>query len=403
MTCPLEGVRVIDLSTWAVGPATCEVLGDWGADVIKIEHPAGGDPTRGWAGLAWLPPSSPSNVGWLADNRSKRSVTLDLSREKGQEAAYRLVERADVLVSNLPQDSLLKLRMDYETLRAKNPGLIYGHLTGYGTQGPSAPRPGYDYSAFWASSGIMSLVGWTDAPPSFQRPAMGDHATAGYLIAGILAALRARDRTGVGQRVDITLMGTGLWIVDWQTQATLLTGRDAARVTRERMPNPMANTYRAGDGRWLLFFMLFPERFWPPFCRALGMEHLERDPRFDTPEKRTENCAELTLIIDRVIAGKTSSEWEALFNKYDLVWAHVHTISSALDDPQTEANQFLVEVDHPELGLFRMVNSPVRFSETPHEVKVPPPLLGQHTEEVLLELGYNWDDIAELKDTGIIL
>lgn len=403
MSGPLEGIRVIDLSTWAVGPATCEVLGDWGADVIKIEHPAGGDPTRGWAGRAWMPSSSPSNVGWIADNRSKRSITLDLSKKGGREAANKLIKRADVIVSNLPEDSLKRLYMDYTTLKAVNPKLVYAHLTGYGTKGPGATRPGYDYSAFWASSGIMSLIGWTGTAPAFQRPAMGDHATAGYLVAGILAALRIRDKSGAGQRVDISLMGTGLWIDDWQTQATLLTGNDAGQVTRERMPNPMANIYQTKDGRWLLFFMLFPERFWPPFCRALGIEHLEHDPRFDSPEKRTENCEELTSLIDDAMAGKTSDEWVPLFEKHDLVWAHVHTITSALNDPQTEANQFIVEVDHPELGRIRMVNSPVRFTETPHKVKTPPPLLGQHTEEILLENGYGWDKIAELKDERVIL
>ena len=402
MAGPLEGIKVIDLSTWAVGPCTCEVMGDWGADVIKIEHPEGGDPTRNWAGLAWMPPGCPSNVGWIADNRSKKSITLDLSKEDGQKVAYELIKKVDVFVSNLPEDSLNKLHMNYEILKQVNPRLIYGHLTGYGTKGPGAGRPGYDYTAFWSSSGVMSLMGEAGTPPGFCRPALGDHVTTGYLLAGILAALRVREKSGIGQRVDITLMGTGMWAVDWQGQGTILTGKDAPRASQKTMPNPMANAYKAKDDRWLMFFMLF-ERFWTPFCKALGIEQLEHDPRFDTTEKRRDNCQELISIIDKVIASKTADEWAPIFEKYDLVWAYVHTVLSAINDPQTEANQFVVEVDHAELGKVKMVNSPIRFSETPHEVKIPPPLLGQHTEEILIEIGYSWDAIGKLKENGVIM
>jgi crotonobetainyl-CoA:carnitine CoA-transferase CaiB-like acyl-CoA transferase len=400
---PLEGIRIVELSTWAVVPCACEIMGDWGADVIKIEHPVGGDPTRGWAGPGWLPASSPLGVGWLADNRSKRSIALDLSKEEGREIAYRLVEKADIFASNLQEPSLQKVHMDYETLKQVNPVIVYAHLTGYGRKGPKCDKPGFDYSAFWASSGIMSLIGEKDGPPAFQRPAMGDHMTTGYFTAGILAALRARDRLGIGQRVDISLMGTGLWIDSWQTQATLLTNEDAKRVSQKEMPNPLFNIYRAKDGRWFIFVMLFPDRFWPSFCRALDIAQLEHAPRFETAEKRAENRKELISIIEKVIDTKTSEEWVPIFDKYDLVWGYVHTIKSALEDPQTEANQFIVEVEHPELGNIRMVNSPVFFSETLSSPKEPPPLLGQHTEEILLSVGYDWSKILHLKNEGVII
>jgi len=401
---PLDGVKVVELSTWAVVPCACEVLGDWGADVIKIEHPEGGDPTRGWTGPGWLPSSAPVGVGWLADNRSKRSIALDLSKEEGRQVAYKLVEQADVFASNLQEPSLQRVKMDYETLKQVNEKIIFAHLTGYGRRGPGCDKPGFDYSAFWASSGIMSLVGERGGAPAFQRPAMGDHMTTGYLTAGILAALRVRDRLGIGQRVDIALMGTGFWIDSWQTQATLLTGEDAQQVSQKEMPNPMFNVYRAKDGRWFMFAMLFPDRFWPTFCAALKLEHLREDPRFATTEKRSENRRELISIIDEVIATKTSAEWVPIFDEHDLVWAYVHTIKTALDDPQTEANRFVVETEHAELGRMKMVNSPVSFSETPSEpAVVPPPLLGQHTEEVLSAIGYDWDEITRLKDGGVIL
>jgi len=300
---PLEGIKVIELATWAVVPCACEIMGDWGADVIKIEHPSGGDPTRGWAGPGWLPPSSPVGIGWIADNRSKRSISLDVSKELGREIAYKLVEKADIFASNLQEPSLQRIGMEYEKLKQINSKLIYAHLTGYGREGPNWEKPGYDYSAFWASSGIMSLIGEAGTPPAFQRPAMGDHMATGYLLAGIIAALRARDTQGIGQRVDVTLMGTAMWIADWQTQATLLTNQDAKQVSQKELPNPMFNIYQAKDGRWFMFAMLFlPDRLWPPFCRALGIEHLEHDHRFETTEKRAEHCKELISIIGEIIA-----------------------------------------------------------------------------------------------------
>ncbi len=400
---PLEGIKVIELATWAVVPCACEIMGDWGADVIKIEHPSGGDPTRGWAGPGWLPPSSPVGIGWIADNRSKRSISLDVSKELGREIAYKLVEKADIFASNLQEPSLQRIGMEYEKLKQINSKLIYAHLTGYGREGPNWEKPGYDYSAFWASSGIMSLIGEAGTPPAFQRPAMGDHMATGYLLAGIIAALRARDTQGIGQRVDVTLMGTAMWIADWQTQATLLTNQDAKQVSQKELPNPMFNIYQAKDGRWFMFAMLFlPDRLWPPFCRALGIEHLEHDHRFETTEKRAEHCKELISIIGEIIASNTSKEWAPIFDKHGLIWAYVHTIKSAIEDPQTEANQFVVEVEHPELGKIKMVNSPVAFSQTPSSPSMPPPLLGQHTENILLELGYNWDDIITLKDKEVI-
>jgi len=403
MAGPLEGVKVVDLTTWAAMPAACQLLGDWGADVIKIEHPAGGDPTRGWKGLAWLPDCGDTFPGWEADNRNKRSIALDLYKGEGKKIAYKLIEGADIFASNLQEPSLKRAGMDYETLRQINPKIIYAHLTGYGPKGPSREKPGYDYSAFWASSSIMSTIGDPDRPPAFQRPAMGDHMTSLAIASGILAALYTRERHGIGQRVDISLMNTGMWITDWSGQAVLLTGQDIKRVSRTDMINPMFNIYRSKDGRWIILVMLLQERFWPPFCQALGIEHLKHDPRFDTPEKRAENHKELIKLIDELFTTKTIDEWVPILDKYELVWAYVHTQKSAIEDPQSQANDFVVEVDHPSLGKLRMINSPLRFSHTPHSMRMAAPLLGQHTEEVLLELGYSWEDIIALKDEGVTL
>jgi len=198
-------------------------------------------------------------------------------------------------------------------------------------------------------------------------------------------------------------MGTGLWIDSWQTQATLLTGEEARQVSQKELPNPLFNVYRAKDGRWFIFVMVFPERFWPPFCRALGMPQLEHDPRFATTEERARNCRELVSLIQEVMATRTSGEWAPIFDQHELVWAFVHSVKSALDDPQTEANGFLVRLEHAELGSIKAVNSPVSFSATASAASTPPPQLGQHTEEVLLAMGYDWNDIAKLKNQKAIM
>ncbi|HEX77391.1 MAG TPA: CoA transferase [Dehalococcoidia bacterium] len=403
MNRPLEGIKVIDLTTTAAMPAACLLLADWGAEVIKIEHPQGGDPGRWISALGWLPKCPVPSPLWEQDNENKRSIALDLRLEEGRQIGYKLIAGADVFASNLQEPSLKRIGMDYPSLRQVNPRLVYAHLTGFGSKGPNADKPGYDYSAFWASSGIMSTMGEPDGPPAFQRPAMGDHTTALAIAGGITAALLARERTGQGQKVDVALMATGMWVTSLQHQATLLSGQDIKRVGRRDMINPMWNCYRAKDGRWVQFVMLFPERFWPPFCKALGIEHLEHDPRFDTTEKREQNCAELVDIIDKVIAAKTLEEWTPLFDKYELVWAYVHTIKSALEDPQVEANNFLVDVEHPVVGKMKSVNSPIIFNETPITSRTPAPDLGQHSEEILLELGYSWEDISRFKERGVIL
>ncbi|MDP2953569.1 MAG: CoA transferase [Chloroflexota bacterium] len=398
---PLQGVKVVEFSHTVAMPSACAILGDWGADVIKIEHPIEGDPIRGANALQWLPPC-PLNSHWELLNRNKRGIAVDLSKEQGRQIAYRLVEKADVFASNLQEPSLNRLAMDYDTLSRLNPRLIYTHLTGYGSRGPNREKPGYDFAAFWASSGLMFSMGERDGPPATQRGSMGDQVTSLAIAGGIAAALLSRTRTGAGQRVDISLLGAGIWMGGVQTQAVLLSGQEIERKSRKDMINPMWNYYQMRDGHWVYFTMQY-DRFWPPFCRALGIPHLEHDPRFETMEKREEHRKELIAILDETFATKTLSEWVPIFDEHGLIWGPVNTVKEVIEDPQTEANGFVVEMDHPEIGKIRTVASPCRFSETPAGPRTPAPQLGQHTEEVLLDYGFTWEDLEKLKDDGVIL
>ena len=395
MSGPLEGIKIIDLSTWAAAPAACVLLADWGADVIKIEHSTGGDPCRAFKGEGWLPDCKLS-PGWESDNRNKRSLALDLKKETAQKIAHQLIEKADIFVSNLPENALLRINMDENTLKTLNPDLTYGHLTGYGLKGENSKKPGYDFSAFWASSGIMSTIGDPESPPAFQRPAMGDHVTALAFAAGLLAALYAREKKSIAQKVDVSLMGTGIWTTSWQGQATILSGKDIKPVSRMDMKNPLFNIYKTKDQRWFIFTMVLPDSFWKALCQALALEELIDDPRFHSSDQRIANYKQLIELMDNAIGAKNMAEWVEIFNTYKLIWAPVNTIKSALEDHQSKENDFVVEVDHPVVGRIKLVNTPVRFSKTPHKIKNGAPMLGQHNEEILLELGYSQSDINDL-------
>lgn len=292
--------------------------------------------------------------------------------------------------------------MDYDTLKNINQRLIYAHLTGYGPKGPNWAKPGFDHTGFWASSGIMASLGEPDETPPLQRPGMGDHVTSLAIVAGITAALFVRERQGLPQRVDFSLLTTGMWMNAIQIQASLLSGQDIRRLSRKEIPSPIMTSYRCKDDRWIQFTM-FHERFWQLVCRALGIEHLEQDPRYCNPENRTINAAELISIFDSILATRDLSEWGKIFDKYDLVWAPVNTVKEVVDSPQALANQYILEMQHPVVGTMKSIASPFKFSKTPPEPPTPSPTLGQHTEEILLELGYKQDDIKALRKDKVIL
>jgi crotonobetainyl-CoA:carnitine CoA-transferase CaiB-like acyl-CoA transferase len=335
-------------------------------------------------------------------NRNKRSVGINLREERGMEAMNKLLATTDVFISNFQPPVLARYGLDYKTLTELNPRLIYGVLTGYGEVGPDKDKPGYDYSAFWARSGLMSKIGHPDSPPPTQRSGMGDNITSMCIVSGILAGLFAREKTGRGQEVSFSLYNTAVWALQHDIQMPLVTGKEIPNTDRGKVSNPLWNTYETDDGRWMQLVMVQSDRFWANFCHTLGLTHLEHDPKFESHVKREENNEELITIVSEIMKSKPLKEWEDLFEKNDLVSSRVQNPIEVVNDPQAIENDFFTEFDHPVVGPLKLVASPVKFDRKKPPIRLPAPEVGQHTEEVLLELGYTWEDLVALKDLGAI-
>ncbi len=397
----LDGVRVLELGIWVAVPSAAAVLADWGAEVVKLEPPDG-DPLRGLAATGLVPFQPDVNPAFQLDNRGKRSITLDLRKREGQAVAHALVRHADVFLSNLRRQKLARLGMDYATLCEINPRLVYAGLTGYGTEGPERDRAAFDYAAFWGRAGIMASLGEPDGPPPTQRPGMGDHMTGLGMAGAIAAALFARARTGTGQEIGMSLFQSGMWMLASDIQAAITTGYCHTPGGRRAAPNPLFNFYRTRDGRWLHLVMLQPDRHWAAFCRAIGREALRDDERFATAIIRFQHCRELIAILDPLFAERTLEEWADVLDENDCYWGRVQTVAEVSEDPQAEALGAFAKTALPDGRPLRVVKSPVGFGGTPAAVRGPAPELGQHTEEVLLEAGYDWAEIARLKDVGVL-
>jgi len=402
----LEGLRIIDMGHVVAAPAATAMLADWGAEVIKVE-PLSGEMARGIKRIAGVDvvlkfDGGETNYYFQLLNRNKRGLAVNLKTDSGRDILYRLVERADAFISNYQMDALRNLKMDYETLHKVNPRLVYGVLTGYGTIGPDKDERGFDYAAAWARSGIQYMIGQPGSPPPPQRGGMMDRVTAGYIAAGILAALVHRDRTGEGQEVQFSLYHTAAWILAEDVQASLM-GTPLPKHDRTKAANPIFSNYRAGDDRWFQLAMLQSDLQWPGFCRAIERPELEKDPRFHDLEAREQNCEELIRILDEIFASKTRDQWEKRFKQHDCIYGRIQSPMEVIKDPQALVNDFFHEIDHPMAGPMRLVNTPVKFCQNPASVRDPAPEVGQHTEEILLEMGYSWEDIVDLKDKGAIL
>ena len=398
MAGPMEGVRVVELGVWVAGPAASAILCDWGADVIKLE-PAEGDPFRGlMAGLA--PELTGTNPMFELDNRGKRSLCLDLRSDEGRAIAHRLIAAADVFVSNQRPGALARLGLDDTTLRALNPRLIYCQVTGYGPDAEERDRAAYDVGAFWSRAGIADLLTPPGQDYPLQRGGMGDHNAGAQAAGAISAALYRREKSGEGQRVAVSLARTGAYTIGWDFNMVLRMDQDVRAAERATFPNPLIMPYRCADRSvWLL--MLQGDRHWPDFCRAVGHEEWMQDPRFVTLLDRAANTGVLQALIAEVLAARPLTEWGPIFDRERVWWAPIQTIHEATKDPVMRQAGAIVQVPTAD-GAVPMVASPADFYGTPWSPRGPAPELGQHTEEVLLELGYDWDGIIALKERGVI-
>ncbi|MFW6125876.1 MAG: CaiB/BaiF CoA transferase family protein [Chloroflexota bacterium] len=403
MSIPLEGIRVLELTQFAFGPRTAGFLVEMGADVIKIENPEGGDPIRGLLALKGIPMYEGSYNAYFEQNhRGKRGIALDLRREPGRKVAHRLIEQSDVFVTNLRVSGLERMGMDYETLSKINPRLIYAIGTGWGLKGSGQDRGAFEGTAFARSGVVSSFVEPGVLPPQCP-PAVGDYMAAMFLAYGIMLALFHRERTGKGQMVDTSLLAAFMKIGSLCIDTSLVVGRDMVGVPHEA-ENAFYNCYRTKDDRWIQIALIQDERAWPDFCLALGLQDYEHDPRFATVEARMENRVELISLLDDVFLRKTQKEWVEELEGQRFPWGSVQYFTELASDRQVLDNDYLVTVDDPQVGEVKVVGVGIGLSESPGRVaESKAPELGQHTEEVLLELGYTWDDIVSLKEEQIIL
>jgi crotonobetainyl-CoA:carnitine CoA-transferase CaiB-like acyl-CoA transferase len=382
---PLRGIRVVELGIWVAGPAAAGVMADWGADVIKVESPDG-DPMRRVFQLI-VGHGQPESPPFDLDNRGKRSVVLDLATDEGREAARRLVASADVFLTNLRPDALDRLGLAHEALLTEHPRLVYCSVTGYGLTGDDRGRAGYDVGAFWARSGIPHLMAPVGEPPPAIRGGMGDHITGLAALSGVLGALLARERTGRGGLVEASLLRTGMYAVGWDLGIQARFGKLAPTAPRTSEMNPALNSYRAADDRWFWLLGVESDRHFPPLCRAVGHPEWMSDDRFATARGRRKAAAEVIAALDEVFATRPRHEWIDRFDAEGVWWAPVNTAADALADSQALAAGAVVDV--PEgagAPAHQAIASPIRFDGA----AVAPggvPGLGEHTAEVLAELG----------------
>jgi crotonobetainyl-CoA:carnitine CoA-transferase CaiB-like acyl-CoA transferase len=403
---PLDGIRVLEIASWMFVPSGGSVLVDWGADVIKVEPIAGGDPQRGLITSGLLPGGS-GGVNFMIEqpNRGKRSVALDLTTDEGREALMKLVETADVFLTNYLPHVREKLKIDTDDLRARNPNIIIARGSGNGPKGPEAHKGGYDGATYWARGGVGNAMperegGW---PPGQPTPAFGD-VIGGLSTAGaIAAALVKRERTGETSVVDVSLLATAMWQVSPMIIASKLFGfSKIPQGDRKNSPNPGVGTYRTSDDRFISVILLQSDKFWDDFVKRLGVPEMATDPKFCDATVRGQNSRECIERLDEAFGSQPLSYWKEALDSFDGVWSPFQTFDELYDDVQVVANGYLPSMEAGNGDTIQLVASPAQFDEVAVEVTRAPEL-GEHTELVLLDCGYDWDQLAAMKESGAIL
>ena len=402
MSGPLEGVKVVEITMFQQGPVAGMRLGDLGADVIKIEAKTG-DPGRGFmkiiGAMAGL---KGRNYYFEHNNRNKRSLVLDLKNKKGMEIFLRLIDTADVFLNNMSIEAPIKLGIGPEALLARNPRLIYAHASGWGRKGPDANSLSFDYTGI-ARTGLMMSCGERGMPPTQILPGIGDEIGGLMCAWGVTAALYAREKTGRGQVVDTSLMGSLIAMLGFIMAAPAILGQEFPREMRTTAGNPLYNHYLCKDDKWIAIAHLDPDRYWPNVCKAIGSEYLQHDQRFNSIEARGRNAKELVAILDQKFAMRTRDEWIRILSEKGCIFTPIQTPLEVSRDLQAIANDYFIEVPHPEWGKLKMVGFPWDFSKTPASWRREAPAFGQHSEEILAELGYLKGEISSLREEGVIV
>ena len=396
-----DGIRVVELAQWVFVPVAGALLADWGADVVRVDR-LDGDPYRGLATQGIGTDSGGINLSVALANRGKRSVALDLRSDDGQRVLHQLLANADVFLTSFRPDALGRLGLDADALRPRYPTLVYARGNGYGVRGPDAGMAGYDASAYWARGGIAHVLTPADRDyPILPRGAMGDRNGGMALAFGIAGALLKRSRTGVGSVVDVSLLATAMWTASSDLLSALQGGEPRAVGGRGPIVNPLIGTFTTADGRHIQLVFLESDRYWGPLCDVIERPDLRDDPRFVDHHARDANRMACVAALDEVFAGRTYEEWKQLLRQLDAPWSPVQSIEELLTDPQVLANDYLGEVVIEGGPTYRLPTVPVQFDERPPALR-PAPEHGEHTEAILLELGYEWEDIIRLKETSVI-
>jgi crotonobetainyl-CoA:carnitine CoA-transferase CaiB-like acyl-CoA transferase len=406
MTGVMSGVRVLEVAAWTYVPAAGAILAEWGADVIKIEHPETGDPQRGLV-TSGLVPTGPGGINHMIElpNRGKRSVALDLKTEQGRDLLMKIAATSDVFLTNMRPDARKELRIEVEDVREANPNIIYVRGSGQGQRGPEYLKGGFDGSNFWARTvaGLYEMKDPEGWPPGQPGPGWGDLQGGLTIAGGISAALFHRERTGEPTVVDNSLLANGMWAASATIMAAGLFGFDAMPSgDRYGTPNPLVGYYRTKDNRFLILMMLQADRWWPDLVERLGRPDLKDHPKFGTADGRREHKRECMGVLDEIFGSRTLEEWREALDGAEGVWSSVETPGELLRDEQALENGYIRDVEAASGTSFRMVPSPLQFDETPPELTRAPEL-GEHTDELLAELGLSEEEIIDLKIAGAVL
>ena len=394
---PLEGVTVLEVAGWMAAPGAAAMMADLGADVVKVE-PLRGDPLRG---VVRQPEGVDLDAPFQQDNRGKRGIAVALEQPAGQELVRRLADGADIFLNNLLLRRQMTFGLDADTLLARNPRLVHATLTGYGLDGPDAARPGFDITAFFGRGGITHAITEPGGQAPRARPAQGDHAAALAMLSAVLVALRLVERTGEGQVVDVNLLATAAWTMATDLSSTLVDGQDPPMLGRRRRRHALQESFRTADDRWVLLFMPEPH-WWERFCTAVDRPQWVDDPRLATVATRFEHMPEVTDLMDALFAERALAEWGALLDAAGLTWAPAATVTEVAADPHAAAVGTFPTLEHPVAGSFRTVAAPMRLRGQDLAPRTPAPELGQHTGQVLTELGLTSAECEALVADGTV-